>query len=180
MFVESEVSQVKLSSNERIPTVEDFASLVAETTKIPIENQRLIFKGETVNLCFLFIMQYNFIDLRHRNSLLVGLQDKDSCWIMNLLIIELWCSWISCSHMRTRRSQSRTFISESSLSNQTVCREFIKLQLKNIVNNKVCSQSSKLKSWVFAVQLGQKTGKLWNLNGHPKLFLRWGWQFDNP
>jgi len=46
VFVENEVSQVHMNSSKTVPTVEDFARLVAETTSIPIENQRLIYKGD--------------------------------------------------------------------------------------------------------------------------------------
>ena len=45
VFVDNDVSKVLINLNDGVPSVGDFANLVAETTGIPVTNQRLIYKG---------------------------------------------------------------------------------------------------------------------------------------
>jgi hypothetical protein len=45
MIADNVVSDIQMNKNDGVPTVEEFAKIVAETTRIPVPNQRLIFKG---------------------------------------------------------------------------------------------------------------------------------------
>jgi hypothetical protein len=41
------VSEIQMDVNNGFPTVEEFAKVVADTTQIPVANQRLIYKGSS-------------------------------------------------------------------------------------------------------------------------------------